>query len=192
MLLILYLSILPSLPASKLASLPPLLPAVYILPPSPFPQVSTFVAQTSTRYHLRLTHYSLPMREAFRTHLDRHPHIRAVMVGTRRTDPHGSQLTFFDETDGGWPRFMRVHPVLEWRYAEVWIFLRCLHIPYCELYDRGYTSLGGTNDTRPNPALRRERPPAEEDRLSPETEAGEYRPAYELEDDSLERAGRFS
>lgn len=111
--------------------------------------------------------------------------IRAIMVGTRRTDPHGGRLSAFDATDGGWPAFMRVHPVLEWRYAEVWAFLRHLGVEYCELYDAGYTSLGGTNDTRPNPRLR-----------VVEEEGGGgggrvwYRPAYELEADEEERLGR--
>ena len=54
-------------------------------------------------------------------------------------------------------------------------FIRHLGIPYCELYDRGYTSLGGTTDTHPNPALRVE---------------GGFRPAYELEMDEEERLGR--
>lgn len=66
--------------------------------------------------------------------------------------------------------------------GEVWIwqFLKHLNIPYCELYDRGYTSLGGTTDTHPNPALKVVGPAGEL----------EYRPAYELEDDRLERLGR--
>ena len=33
-------------------------------------------------------------------------------------------------------------------------FIRYLQIPYCSLYDMGYTSLGGTTDTFPNPILR--------------------------------------
>ena len=56
-------------------------------------------------------------------------------------------------------------------------FLRHLEIPYCELYDKGYTSLGGTTDTHPNPALRIEG-------------SDLFRPAYELEGDEEERLGR--
>lgn len=113
--------------------------------------------------------------------------IRAIMVGTRRTDPHGGALSAFDPTDHGWPAFMRVHPVLEWRYAEVWAFLRHLGVGYCALYDEGYTSLGGTNDTRPNPRLR-----VVEDGDGDGGGGGRvwYRPAYELEADEEERLGR--
>jgi FAD synthetase len=58
-------------------------------------------------------------------------------------------------------------------------FLRHLKIPYCELYDLGYTSLGGTNDTHPNPALKVE-----------DGGKTKYRPAYELTEDEEERLGR--
>ncbi|MCJ1462847.1 3'-phosphoadenosine 5'-phosphosulfate sulfotransferase [Pseudocyphellaria aurata] len=120
------------------------------------------------------------MRDAFADYLEHNKSIEAIFVGTRRTDPHGGQLGSFQRTDGGWPDFMRMHPVIGWRYGEVWAFLKHLNVPYCELYDQGYTSLGGTMDTHPNPALEVVGP------------AGElkFRPAYELEDDDLERAGR--
>jgi 3'-phosphoadenosine 5'-phosphosulfate sulfotransferase (PAPS reductase)/FAD synthetase len=59
-----------------------------------------------------------------------------------------------------------------------------LQIPYCPLYDRGYTSLGGTTDTHRNPALRR---PSTSETGKP---TFEFRPAYELEEDHAERLGR--
>lgn len=175
-LLILYLACLDSLP-----HLPTSLSSILIPPPHPFPAVDTFVDHTSAQYHLSLSRYFSPsMKEAFREYLDSTgKDIKAIFVGTRRTDPHGGKLAPFDMTDRGWPEFMRVHPVLDWRYAEVWAFLRHLDIPYCELYDQGYTSLGGTNDTHPNPALR-----VEEDGVV------RYRPAYELVEDAEERLGR--
>ncbi|KAL8788942.1 MAG: hypothetical protein Q9195_007058 [Heterodermia aff. obscurata] len=173
-LLILYLSVLSTHP-----QLPALLPSIYIPPLHPFPSVDAFVASSSSHYNLSLHRYPHPsMRIAFSSYLADNPHIRAIFVGTRRTDPHGADLTFFDETDRAWPKFMRVHPVIDWHYAEVWAFLRHLDVEYCELYDAGYTSLGGVGDTHPNPALR------------VEGEEGKFRPAYELVEDGEERLGR--
>lgn len=117
-----------------------------------------------------------------------HPEIKAIFVGTRRTDPHGSNLTHSDRTDHGWPDFMRIHPVIDWRLGEIWFFLRADELSepdtsplaYCDMYDEGYTSLGGVGDTVRNPRLRYV---DEEGRES-------YRPAYELTEDGDERLGR--
>ncbi|KAI5861974.1 putative FAD synthetase [Durotheca rogersii] len=160
------------------------LQALYIQPPLPFAEVDAFVEETSSTYHLDLTTSSEAMKPALTSYLREHASIRAVFVGTRRTDPHGAQLTFFDETDSDWPSFMRIHPVIDWHYREVWAFIRALRIPYCSLYDKGYTSLGGTDDTHPNPALRRGRG------ANQDADGQPFRPAYELLEDREERLGR--
>ncbi|KXL43576.1 hypothetical protein M433DRAFT_105951 [Acidomyces richmondensis BFW] len=162
---------------------PRALQTVYIVSPHPFQQVDKFVNDSARTYHLDLVHYAKPMKEAFADYLHDHPNIKAIFVGTRRTDPHGASLKYFDPTDHGWPNFMRIHPVIDWHYAEIWTFIRELEIPYCSLYDLGYTSLGGTTDTHPNPVLRVK---------GDEGENGEqrFRPAYELMADDEERLGR--
>lgn len=93
------------------------------------------------------------MRRALELYKLRFPDIQAILVGTRRTDPHGTTLSHKNATDPGWPAFERVNPVINWGYSDVWTFLRKLRIPYCTLYDEGYTSLGSTYNTFPNPAL---------------------------------------
>lgn len=82
----------------------------------------------------------------------------------------------FSPSDEGWPAFMRINPIMDWNYRHIWVFLRGLGLPYCSLYDSGYTSLGSVSSTSRNPALRR-----------PD---GTYSPAHELRDWSQERAGR--
>ncbi|KAI1101842.1 putative FAD synthetase [Jackrogersella minutella] len=171
--------------SSSLTSPPPPFPhslqALYIRPLLPFAEVDEFVTTTSAAYHLDLTTSNNAMKPALTAYLRERPEVKAVFVGTRRTDPHGADLTFFDETDSDWPRFMRIHPVIDWHYREVWGFIRALGIPYCPLYDMGYTSLGGTDDTHPNPALKG----------SSDKAAGQqFRPAYELTEDRKERLGR--
>lgn len=172
------------------------IPAIYALPPDPFPAVEDFVITSAQAYHLQITKYTTAppattLRSSFEDYLTRHPSIRAIFVGTRRTDPHGGKLTHFDRTDQGWPDFMRVHPVIDWHYAEIWAFIRHLDLAYCSLYDMGYTSLGGTSDTHPNPRLRRasQNGDGAGSGAGVDGEAG-YLPAYELTQDLEERLGR--
>ncbi|KAJ3973077.1 hypothetical protein EV361DRAFT_796936 [Lentinula raphanica] len=93
------------------------------------------------------------MRQALEMYKAQFPHINGILIGTRRTDPHGDRISSRCPTDEGWPRFDRINPIINWSYADVWSFLRQLKVPYCKLYDEGYTSLGSTYNTFPNPAL---------------------------------------
>ncbi|KAI0011251.1 putative FAD synthetase [Xylariaceae sp. FL0662B] len=166
--------------SSSSSSFPHSIQALYIRPPRPFAEVDEFVAASTAQYRLDLaTSENAAMKPALTAYLAARPAVRAVFVGTRRTDPHGARLSFFDPTDPGWPPCMRVHPVIDWHYREVWAFIRALEIPYCKLYDMGYTSLGGTDDTHPNPALKKGKPDGQT-----------FRPAYELMEDNEERLGR--
>ncbi|ADV24661.1 FMN adenylyltransferase [Cryptococcus gattii Ru294] len=98
--------------------------------------------------------------------------VKSVLVGTRQGDPNDAP------TDPSWPQFIRVHPILHWTYSDVWQFLLELQVPYCVLYDHGYTSLGSTTNTLPNPLLKNE------------SMEGGWEPAHRLKDASQERAGR--
>ena len=189
----------------------PAIPALYIPVSSPFPALEAFISHAARVYNLSVFTCAPPcfpdapaetstgvgdapakgtdnMREALELYRARFPEVEAVLIGTRRTDPHGGALSihlyaswFFTcgcaatldfrvKTDPDWPPFVRVHPIINWDYADVWTFLRQLKIPYCSLYDEGsvrfyflyisptfccvrYTSLGSTYNTFRNPAL---------------------------------------
>ena len=163
--------------------LPQALRSVYIISAHPFTQVDDFVDSSLKTHHLSLARYAKPMKEAFADYLSDFSSVKAIFVGTRRTDTHGADLQHFHPTDRGWPAFMRIHPVIDWHYAEIWAFIREMEIPYCSLYDLGYTSLGGTEDTHPNPALKDDPGGGGEGERA-------YRPAYELVEDEAERLGR--
>jgi FAD synthetase len=208
-LLILYLCALHTKAASssKGASTEPI-QCVYIQAEHPFEEVEEFVVSSSKTYSLSLLEYAKPMKAAFADYLQDMPSVKAIFVGTRRTDPHGEHLKHFDPTDHGWPEFVRIHPVIDWHYVDIWTvsyvrstrsaltdyvkFIRHLNIPYCILYDRGYTSLGGTDDTHPNPALASSQSPKSAAVDIPTNGSGttKFRPAYELIDDYEERLGR--
>ncbi|KAI8582903.1 hypothetical protein K450DRAFT_225379 [Umbelopsis ramanniana AG] len=155
--------------------------SVYVTCRNPFPEVDDFVEECVKRYRLESIRVPAPMRLALQQFIDTvKVKPEAILVGIRRSDPYAENLTHFDPTDEGWPSFMRVHPIIDWSYQNVWEFLLLLGIPYCELYDRGYTSLGGMDNTFPNPEL-----------VNPDVPSG-FNPAYMLTDEQHERCGRMN
>lgn len=95
------------------------------------------------------------MKKALETYKSKFPHVKGILIGTRRTDPYcgvfrvlywdvddvGDPLTdklgFRSPTDKGWPEFVRINPIIEWTFSDVWTFLKRLDVPYCSLYDQG-------------------------------------------------------
>lgn len=106
------------------------------------------------------------------------PHPLAFILGTRSNDPNAGSQNIYAPSSHYMPPFLRVNPILNWNYGQVWHFLRTFELPYCKLYDDGYTSLGTVKDTLPCPALKKDN--------------DEYWPAYMLSDWDQERAGRIS
>ncbi|XP_047471677.1 FAD synthase-like isoform X1 [Penaeus chinensis] len=158
------------------------LQAIYITEPKAFPQVTEFVQHSVNRYDLDCDIIPGPMKAALAKVLENRPKIKAMIMGTRRSDPYSDELDFFSPTDNDWPAMMRVNPVLNWKYSNVWDLIRGLYLPYCPLYDRGYTSLGSQDNTLPNPLLEAR------DRIGQVV----YLPAYTLKEEDMERKGRIS
>lgn len=131
----------------------PLINAMYIPLPNEFPLLQEFIQASVNRYNLQL--FESPATCTIRTGLQAYKEstqgsaVKAILIGTRGTDPDGLGLEEISHTSGGWPSFERVSPILRWSYTDVWRFLRepSLRVsniqvdqpgvPYCRLYDMG-------------------------------------------------------
>nr|AGU68133.1 FAD synthetase [Strigomonas oncopelti] len=103
--------------------------------------------------------------------------IAVVFMGTRAHDPSGRyQKEATSPTTSGWPPMLRVCPVFHWTFRCVWRYITDHDIPYCCLYEKGYTSIGSPSTTSPNYLLK--------------NEDGTYSPAWRLEEPGAERSGR--
>lgn len=120
-----------------------------------FPEVEELVFDTARRYDLEL----VVSDEGFVKGLERSVEDSrgkplAFVLGTRKGDPNCGDQEVFAPSSDWMPPFMRVNPILSWTYGQVWSFLADFKLPYCSLYDQGYTSLGNIDNTDKNPALR--------------------------------------
>lgn len=123
--------------------------SVYFTAPNPFPEMEEFVVECAERYSLDLWRFGGGMKAALEEYLQctGGKEIKAILLGTRQGDPNGSEeetsnsltadVAVLAPTDPSWPQVLRVHPVLDWSYDDIWDFLRDLSVPYCHLYDEG-------------------------------------------------------
>ncbi|KAL8168250.1 hypothetical protein V2J09_009749 [Rumex salicifolius] len=145
-----------------------------------FPEIDSFTHETAASYGLKLDILRQDFKSGLEALLKNNP-IRAIFLGVRIGDPTAVGQEQFSPSSPGWPPFMRVNPILDWSYRDVWSFLLKCKVPYCSLYDQGYTSIGSVYDTVPNARLCVS---------NSATSKNEYKPAYLLSDGRLERAGR--
>ncbi|EEE54271.1 hypothetical protein OsJ_01171 [Oryza sativa Japonica Group] len=150
---------------------------IYFESPCAFPEINSFTYETVSTYGLPLETIRSDFKSGLEGLLKERP-TKAIFIGTRIGDPNAVGQEQFSPSSPGWPPFMRVNPILDWSYRDVWSFLLTCKVKYCSLYDQGYTSIGSIYDTVPN-AL-----------LCDSTTGKSFRPAYMLSDGRLERAGR--
>ncbi|KAJ1688608.1 hypothetical protein LUZ63_012763 [Rhynchospora breviuscula] len=153
---------------------------IYFHSPSAFPEINSFTFQTASSYGLLLETIHSDFKSGLHQLFHQKP-TQAIFLGTRIGDPNALGQDQFSPSSPGWPPFMRVNPILDWSYRDVWSFLLTCNLNYCTLYDQGYTSIGSIYDTLPNALL------AVSHASAPKPI---FKPAYMLLDGRLERAGR--
>eukprot|EP01018_Ginkgo_biloba_P020037 Gb_39454 [translate_table: standard] len=154
---------------------------IYFESPGAFPEINAFTYETAKTYDLQMEIIRLDFKSGLEALLKEKP-VKAIFLGTRIGDPNAVGQEQFSPSSAGWPPFMRVNPILDWSYRDVWAFLLACKVPYCKLYDQGYTSIGSIHDTVPNGLLCIENSSGDKEK---------FRPAYLLPDGRLERAGRM-
>ncbi|KAJ3437715.1 fad synthase [Anaeramoeba flamelloides] len=145
-----------------------------------FEEMEQFVETSLNRYgffnYKKVTTNSL--KRGFVQILKNNPSRKAILLGTRVADLKGRKQAIFAPTDGDWPEAIRISPIMQWHYSNVWEYIRKNQVKYCLLYDKGYTSLGLKSQTKPNPLLKKKN-------------NGGFLPAWKLSEKSFEREGRY-
>ncbi|KAJ3442898.1 fad synthase [Anaeramoeba flamelloides] len=144
-----------------------------------FEEMNQFVEKSLNRYgfqnYIKLTINSL--KQGLINILKNNPTRKGIILGTRFADLNGKKQPVFAPTDDNWPEAIRISPIMQWNYSDVWGYIQKNQVKYCVLYDKGFTSLGLKSLTKPNPLLKQKN--------------GEFLPAWKLPENSSEREGRY-
>lgn len=71
-----------------------------------------------------------------------------ILSGIRR-DEHPDRVGRKAEEERTDPCHIMINPILDWTETDIWAFHDRFSLPHCELYDRGYRSLGCQPCTAP-------------------------------------------
>lgn len=154
----------------------PKLKAFYLQTNDDFEEILQFINISEKYWNIDILRLNTPSLKDGLATLIKDYGIKAVFLGVRSNDMK-IPMTEFEETTAGWPKAMRIMPILNWNYHDVWEYLELLQLPVCSLYTHGYTSIGTKSDTVPNPLLY-------------DQKKHEYIHAKHLTDESNERCGR--
>jgi FAD synthetase len=129
------------------------IPAIYFNNDS-FDEITQFVEKIKEDLNLKLFTSEKSYKEGLKNFLETYPSVNAILMGIRPSDPNGD-IGSIKLTDAGWPPLLRINPLIDanWSYSDIWKFIRFFDIPYCSLYDQGYTSLGEKTKTQRNPHI---------------------------------------
>jgi thioredoxin-dependent adenylylsulfate APS reductase len=72
----------------------------------------------------------------------------AWISGLRRSQVETRAGAAKIERDTARGRVIKVNPLADWSYERVWEYIKANQVPYNELYDKGYTSIGCAPCTR--------------------------------------------
>ncbi|KAG5668609.1 hypothetical protein PVAND_016545 [Polypedilum vanderplanki] len=155
----------------------------YFRQTNPFPEIDDFVSGCERHYGVKIItlEANCSMKQILEAIVENDDDLAACFMGCRKNDPtykKREKVDPFEPTDKGWPQLMRINPLLDWTCKDIWQYLLQNKVPYCSLYNIGYTSIGNMKNTIQNPHL------INDDGVT-------YKPAFELLDDEFERAGRL-
>jgi FAD synthetase len=126
------------------------IPIVAFDEPKTFPELRFFTMERLRKSPLRKILLGENIRQEMSKVVDWG--FQAILLGQRLMDPSQPSV-LFEKSSPNWPQYVRVYPILNWTYSDIWFFLDGISAEYSSLYTIGYTSIGSMHKTKPNPFL---------------------------------------
>lgn len=158
-----------------------------------FPELDLFVKRVAAYYGANVLTYTGKDLKSALMKVKNEQSFKSIFMGVRRSDMSESRrnlLAPVQVTDLDWPRFMRISPLLDWSYSDIWNYLLKLNVPYCPLYNYGFTSIDYPINTQVNPSLKINSTQLATTTTNNHLPKNLYLPAYYLDSEKMERSCR--
>ncbi|KAH0572830.1 FAD synthetase [Spironucleus salmonicida] len=116
-----------------------------------FPEISEFLIESEIKYNLGIHVYQgIDFKQNLQNFIDDFsPEI--CFVGVRKGDPTSKGV--IQQASPGWPQVVRCSALYDFEFLDVFDFLLRFNYKYCELYNKGFTSIGGIENSYQNEKL---------------------------------------
>ena len=140
-----------------------------------FPQEEDYVIQFSQARGAQIHYYMTDFVNGLNLFNAFNFPINCIFMGLRRDDSSNDMQITMPSTSP-YPEFIRVFPILDFNYSEIWSTIIIFKAPYLSLYDEGFSSIGKKHSSKKNDNL---------------IVDGKTLPAFCLEDLESERKYRY-
>ncbi|XP_063975038.1 FAD synthase-like [Diachasmimorpha longicaudata] len=113
------------------------------------PEVEKFIEAITSRYNLNIIALNQLPQEAAKSLKVSHPDIKILLLGIKSRNKDNGQYHSFARHPSITSMIIKC-PLNGWTVDSLWTLARSLSLPYCSLYDKGYTCVGGRKGTKPN------------------------------------------
>jgi FAD synthetase len=104
------------------------IPLIYFHDPQTFPEMELFLNETKEKYQLEYLTFHCSYKEGMKQLVEERG-IRAVIMGVRKGDPYSEEAEHMTPSSSNWPAFMRIYPLLNWKYSHGILLFLVLHPP---------------------------------------------------------------
>ncbi|XP_044001938.1 FAD synthase-like isoform X2 [Aphidius gifuensis] len=117
-----------------------------------YPETDKYIEEISNRYNLQIKNLSMPLKDALENlkTLD-NKNIKILLLGIKSKD---KTTGIFHKlySDSKLPISIAC-PLIGWTSENLWALAKSLSLPYCPLYDKGFSCIGDKTTTKPDSKL---------------------------------------
>lgn len=114
-----------------------------------FKEITDFIRKIEELWNLNIIHIHSESKDKGIKEIF-HKGIEKMFIANRAIDNRKSHFSLHIHKR---KHIEKICPLINWSFYDVWQYIDSLNVPYCKMYNEGYSSIGNRINSRPNEAL---------------------------------------